>query len=199
MPSASSSGGKPGNPVFRKLVDAIPLGDRDGTSAGRYSKVSFGRQAWFAIITTPSNKGDRQFRLLFGGSFLRAAVGYFCRVPKPWNDVSQFNVLEAHLFHGFHKKSKLMNGSIPLTPPPLDFEIPDPVVVQLMPNEEIESRKRAPLRLTRQAQHFSNLLDQFLNVKDSQELYLALRAHFERLNRYFERLRGSTEPTEPEE
>jgi hypothetical protein len=117
----------------------------------------------------------------------------------PWNDVSQLNVLEAHLFHGFHKKSKLMNGSIPLTPPPLDFEIPDPVVVQLMPNEEIESRKRAPLRLTRQAQHFSNLLDQFLNVKDSQELYLALRAHFERLNRYFERLRGSTEPTEPEE
>jgi len=65
-----------------------------------------------------------------------------------------------------------------------------------MPDAEIESRKRAPLRLTRQAQHFSNLLDQFLNVKDSQELYLALRAHFERLNRYFERLRGSTEPEE---
>jgi hypothetical protein len=114
----------------------------------------------------------------------------------PWKDTTQLNILEAHLFHGFHKKSKLMNGWIPAKPGPLTFKIPSPIVIQLMPEEEIKSRKRPELRLPRQAQHFSNLLDQFLNVKDSDQLYLALKAHFERLTRYFERLKGSPEPEE---
>lgn len=46
MPSASSYGVLSGNPVFRKLVDEIRFEDRDETSGGKYSRVSFGRPAW---------------------------------------------------------------------------------------------------------------------------------------------------------
>ena len=89
-----------------------------------------------------------------------------------------------------------MNGYIPPKPPPLKTGLPNPVNVQLLPDAEIESRRRVELRLPRQAKHFSDLLDHFLNVKDSQELHLALRAHFARLSKYFEHLRASAEPEE---
>jgi hypothetical protein len=116
-----------------------------------------------------------------------------------WSNLVELNSIEAHLFHGFHSKSKLMNGSIPPKPPHIKFTVPDPVVVQLLPDSEIESRKRVALRLPRQAKHFSDLLDHFLNVKDSQELHLALRAHFARLTKYFEHLRASYKEGDEEE
>ena|SRR5438552_11593982 len=114
----------------------------------------------------------------------------------PWPHVRELDSIEAHLFHSFHSKSKLMNGHIPSKPPSLKVALPDPVVVRLLPDSEIQSRRRVELRLPRQAKHFGDLLDHFLNVKDSQELHLALSAHFARLTKYFEHLRASAEPEE---
>ena len=107
------------------------------------------------------------------------------------SDPAQLNPLENHLFHRFHPQSRLMNGSACPAQPTLPFDEPTPVMVQVMPDEEIESRKRYELRLPRQANHFGSLLDHFLNVKDSKELLLALAAHFARLERYFHGLRNA--------
>jgi hypothetical protein len=73
--------------------------------------------------------------------------------------------LEEYLFHRFHKKSPLMNGAILSRVRSLGFPIPEDTVVQLMSEEEVN-----------------------LNVKHSSELHLALKAHFERLRKYFKRL-----------
>lgn len=112
----------------------------------------------------------------------------------PVADREQINTLEAFLFHQFHPQSSLMNGDIPPNPGKLRFPMPTRQVTQLLPNEEIESRKRIALRLPRQAKQFLDLLDHFLNVKDATELHLAMQAHLERLNRYFAGLR----PTQSE-
>jgi len=96
--------------------------------------------------------------------------------------------LEAYLFHRFHGRSPLMNGTVPPRVRSLKFPVPDPVTVPLMSDEEVASRKRVELRLPRQAKQFLDLLDHYLNVKQSSELHLALKAHFARLRLYFERL-----------
>jgi hypothetical protein len=46
MRSVSFCGGQPGIPVFGKLVDGIRFVDLDGTSGGKYSRVSFVRRPW---------------------------------------------------------------------------------------------------------------------------------------------------------
>lgn len=99
----------------------------------------------------------------------------------------RINLLEAHTFHRFHRQSPLMNGSIPPKPPRLGFELPNQERVQIMRNEEIETRKDPAYRLPRQAEHFVRLVDHILNVKDSPELRLSLVAHFNRLSAYYER------------
>jgi len=66
--------------------------------------------------------------------------------------------------------------------------MPQQAVVPLMPKKEVESRQRVELRLPRQAKQFLDLLDHYLNVKQSSELHLALKAHFARLRKYFKRL-----------
>ena len=81
-----------------------------------------------------------------------------------------------------------MNGAILPAVRSLGFPIPKESVVRLMPEEEVKSRQRVELRLPRQAKQFLDLLDHYLNVKESSELHLALKAHFERLHRYFKRL-----------
>ena len=62
--SVSSSAVRPGSPVSCKLAVAVPLGDQDGTSSGKCSRVSFVRRAWRFIITTPLNKGRPPFNFL---------------------------------------------------------------------------------------------------------------------------------------
>lgn len=106
----------------------------------------------------------------------------------PLDNVDHINWLEAHLFHLFNEESPLMNGSIPAEPEPGAFEVPEPIRVQILPDEEIASRQRIEVRLPRQANHFTELLDHYLNVKDSKEILLALQAHFDRLSRYFRAL-----------
>jgi len=96
--------------------------------------------------------------------------------------------LEAYLFHRFHERSPLMNGTVPPLVRSLRFPVPEPTTVPLMDKEEILSRQRIELRLPRQAKQFLDLLDHYLNVKNSSELNLALKAHFARLQQYFKRL-----------
>lgn len=112
----------------------------------------------------------------------------------PLTDKGQLDLLEAFLYHKYHPESALMNGSVPRDVRKLDFEVKEPQIVQLMADEEIKDRQRVELRLPRQAKHFGDLLDQFLTVKDSRELYLALQAHFGRLQKYFKNLRPSLSP-----
>ncbi len=107
------------------------------------------------------------------------------------DDAAQLNPLEAHLFHEFDAKSQLMNGTVPAKPKQkVGFKVQKPETIQILPNEEIASRKRVTLRLTRQAKHFGDLLDYFLVVKDSSKVFRSLQAHFERLQRYFAGLGG---------
>jgi len=106
----------------------------------------------------------------------------------PVNRRAHLEPLEAYLFHRYHRRSPLMNGTVPPRVRPLPFPIPDEVRVQLMSRKEIESRRRVDLRLPRQAKQFLDLLDHYLNVKESSELHLALKAHFARLRKYFKRL-----------
>ena len=46
IPSVSSCAVRLGNLVFGKLVDGVPPVDPDGTSSGKYSRVSFVRRPW---------------------------------------------------------------------------------------------------------------------------------------------------------
>lgn len=109
----------------------------------------------------------------------------------PVSKSGYLNDLESYLFHKFHSKSRLMNGTIPQKITRLSFPAPECFRVQLMPNEEIKSRLQLERRLPRQAKHFGDLLDHFLNVKDSAQLLFALKAHFQRLSKYFSKLSAS--------
>lgn len=102
----------------------------------------------------------------------------------PLEDQEKIKRLESHLFHEFHANSPLMNGSIPEDPGDLDFQIPNIQEIQVMPDEEIESRKDPINRLPRQIDHIRRLVDQILIVKDSKQLRRSLRAHFARLDSY---------------
>lgn len=106
----------------------------------------------------------------------------------PVEQRSHLVILEAYLFHTFHRRSPLMNGTIPRRVRSLGFPTPKQTIVPLMPKKEVESRQRVELRLPRQAKQFLDLLDHYLNVKQSSELHLALKAHFARLRKYFKRL-----------
>jgi len=106
----------------------------------------------------------------------------------PVKKKAHLSLLEAHLFHRYHSRSPLMNGAIPSRVRSLGFPMPEQTRVDLMPREEVKSRQRVELRLPRQAKQFLDLLDHYLNVKESSELHLALKAHFARLRRYFKRL-----------
>lgn len=116
----------------------------------------------------------------------------------PLKDKAKLGPSERFLFHQFHTKSPLMNGSVPAKVEKLSFSLPEPIRIQLMQDHEIEERKLVERRLPRQAKHFTELLDHFLNVKDAKELYLALQAHFARLNRYFANLRPSIQEDDSE-
>lgn len=106
----------------------------------------------------------------------------------PVMDRSQITPIENALFHRFHTVSALMNGRVP--PPPVGrFAIPEPEQqVQVMADAEIEEKCDPGLRLPRQAEHYSQIVGHFLAVKNSREIALAMKAHFQRLERYHNRL-----------
>lgn len=103
----------------------------------------------------------------------------------PCADPMQRNLLEAQLYHYFHPKNALMNGSVPYQPKPALAEAPKPEqVVQVMQDAEIKEKKDAALRLPRQAERYSEIVNHFITVKNSIQIARAMNAHFQRLTRY---------------
>jgi hypothetical protein len=111
----------------------------------------------------------------------------------PIHDKRTISIVEAYLFHQFHPQSPLMNGKVPQNPGVLGFELGEPQVIQLLPAEEIEDRKRPEVRLPRQAFHYHILVDHLLKVKDKPILRGALSAHFSRLKKYHKQFLGDLE------
>lgn len=97
---------------------------------------------------------------------------------------SSITALEGHLFHHFNAQSPLMNGTLPADPGAIGFAVPPKQSVQMIPDDEIALRRRPDQRLPRQALHYERLLDQILQVKDSEGLRRSMVAHFARLSRY---------------
>jgi len=98
--------------------------------------------------------------------------------------------LEDALFHQFHSKSALMNGKTPKSSPVRAAYIEPRQVVQVMSDPEIEEKRDPALRLPRQAEHYSQIVGHFLAVKNSKEIAGAIQAHFERLQKYHNKLLG---------
>ncbi len=106
----------------------------------------------------------------------------------PVNNPRDIKALEDALFHSFHPKSALMNGRVPATPLGA-LDIPQPEqIVQVMADSEIAEKRDPALRLPRQAEHYSQIVGHFLAVKNSREIAGAIRAHFQRLQRYHREL-----------
>lgn len=110
----------------------------------------------------------------------------------PLEDKAQITLLEHVLYHRFHRKSRLMNGSVPPNPGRLAFPEPQRSRVQILPDAEIASRVRPEHRLPRQIAQFNQLMDYILIVKDAEHLREALQAHFERLSRYYKAFTETT-------
>ncbi len=102
----------------------------------------------------------------------------------PERDRSKIALLEATLFHYFHPKSALMNGTIP-APLKRSGGIPKPAeIVQVMPESESLEKRDPALRLPRQAAHYAQIVGHFLAVKNSAHISRAMHAHFQRLSKY---------------
>ncbi len=102
----------------------------------------------------------------------------------PVEDVSQIALIESVLFHHFDPQSRLMNGSIP-TQAPEGMAVPiAATVVQVMNDKEIAEKKNIDLRLPRQSNHYAQLVEHFLAVKNSKQIARAMHAHFQRLAKY---------------
>jgi len=111
-------------------------------------------------------------------------IAYVIGWPMPGALAADIGLLEAHLIGEFHRKKPLVNGSLPVAPSEAPT-IPIPQVVQVMPDDEIQLRKLATLRLPRQLSHFQSLFEHILEVKDNVDQRRALAAHFDRLNSYY--------------
>ncbi len=117
-------------------------------------------------------------------------IAYVWAYPAESSDM--INALEAQLFHAFHSRSQLMNGTVP---PIGNFgPVPDPAqVVQVMSDDEIRARQDATQRLPRQAGQYAQIVGHFLAVKNSPQIARAMDAHFERLQKYHRTLLGLAE------
>ncbi|HEY0008339.1 MAG TPA: GIY-YIG nuclease family protein [Tepidisphaeraceae bacterium] len=107
----------------------------------------------------------------------------------------RIEAIERKLYHDYDSKSPLVNGTV--VPRHSDAEaagvvLPEKQRIQIMLDEEVAARKAPARRLPRQADHFRNLLDHMLNVKNEDELRRALRAHGQRLIKYYEAFLSAT-------
>lgn len=117
----------------------------------------------------------------------------------PVDNADDISVLEGVLYHHFNPKSALMNGTIPPVPE-VTIEIPKPAqIVQVMPDDEIENRLDPAQRLPKQARHYAQIVEHFLEVKNSPQIGRAMEAHFERLMRYHGELLGNVGDNDPSE
>jgi GIY-YIG catalytic domain len=112
----------------------------------------------------------------------------------PVSERSEIDELEARLFAAFDRKSKLFNGSRPRGAPS-DAPVPEPAeIIQVLPSEDIASRRDPAQRLPRQASHYASIVSHFVAVKNSEEIARAMEAHFERMQRYQQLLLAAAEP-----
>jgi len=106
----------------------------------------------------------------------------------PVEERAQITPLEDALYHQFNDISPLMNGKVPARPDGIGAP-PEPAqVVQVMSDAEIADKSDPVQRLPRQAAHYTQMVDHFLNVKNSTEILRAIEAHFDRLQRYHKTL-----------
>ena len=105
----------------------------------------------------------------------------------PVDEKSELNNLESTLFHHYDPLSQLMNGKL-LPLPDQVIDMPEPEVIQVIQDREIEERKDPQLRLVRQAKHYADIIGHYLTVKNSPEIARAMEAHFARLTRYHQSL-----------
>ena len=116
----------------------------------------------------------------------------------PEKDREKIKILESTLFHYYHPKSALMNGTIPPRYPN-KANVPKPSdVVQVMSDQEIAEKRDPVLRLPRQAAHYAQIVGHFLAVKNSKQISRAMEGHFERLSKYHKLLLNS-DPVEESE
>ncbi len=106
----------------------------------------------------------------------------------PVSDKTEITPLENALYHYFNDKSPLMNGTVPPRPDVAGVTTQAAQTVQVMSDEEIAEKRDPVQRLPRQASHYTQLVDHFLNVKNSDEVLRAIDAHFDRLQRYHQTL-----------
>ncbi|MEL6946196.1 MAG: GIY-YIG nuclease family protein [Pseudomonadota bacterium] len=97
--------------------------------------------------------------------------------------------LETALFWHFDEQSPLMNGSFPNSSEAIDVVEPAQIV-RVLSEADVSERASPEVRLPRQATHYARLVDHYLVVKKSEQIARAMDAHFERLARYHQRLRG---------
>ena len=117
----------------------------------------------------------------------------------PVADIGDISNLESVLYHHFNPTSALMNGTIPPIPA-VPMAVPEPVqIVQVMPDAEIADRLDPAQRLPKQARHYAQIVEHFLEVKNSPQIGKAMQAHFERLQRYHGELLGNVGDNDPEE
>jgi len=115
----------------------------------------------------------------------------------PVAEKSQLNILESTLFHHHDPQSQLMNGKL-LPRPEQVIELPEPDIVQVIQDREIEERQNPQLRLVRQAKHYADIIGHFLTVKNSPEIARAMGAHFARLARYHQSLLDQSKQAQSE-
>lgn len=92
--------------------------------------------------------------------------------------------LEAYLYNKFHKKSKLVNAQRLSAPAKFGSEPQPDQTVQILPNDQIELRKRPEMRLPRQAKTYFDLVSHIVEIKNNEETLFGLQTHFERLQKY---------------
>jgi hypothetical protein len=118
-------------------------------------------------------------------------IAYVWEYPAATNEA--IDELEAALVHEFNPLSSLMNGTIP-NKSRKKISIPKPTkIVQVMSDKEIQERKDPEQRLPRQASHYAQLVGHFLAVKNSDEIARAMDAHFQRLQKYHQRMLKSAQ------
>lgn len=66
----------------------------------------------------------------------------------------------------------------------------------MIADAEIAEKKDPTLRLSRQAEHYSQIVGHFLAVKNPKEIAGAIQAHFERLQKYRRSLLGLADEIE---
>jgi hypothetical protein len=108
-------------------------------------------------------------------------IAYVWAWPEPEKD--RMRQLEAHFYNRFHKESSLVNIAVLKDPGDIG-DVPEPIRVAVLPEDQIQLRKRPEIRLPRQAKTFLDLVGHILEVKNNRETLFGLQTHFARLEKY---------------